>query len=974
MLRRASIAALLLALACMATPAMAQTTNGVIAGIVSDAQGGVLPGVTVTARNADTGAMRNITTEGDGRFRLAGLNPGRYELKAELQGFGTVTVPDITVAVGSETTRNLTLQVQGLQESVTVTGEAPVIEVTKTDVSGIVTQDQMQMLPLATRQPMDLALLLPGTNQDAVRARKANSNIGAGAFTNGSALLVDGVWNKEGNTGEPRQDFPQSAIQEFKVFISQSPAEYGWTAGGAVSMATKSGTNSLHGEAFEFYRNKALNTIDPFAKAAGQPKPNFSRHQYGVAIGGPIVKDKVHFFEAAEGLQNNLYDNVVVRKTAGNFYDNMNGVFKSPEFNHMSFTRGDYQMSQKQSLFVRYAWQVSDFTCEGCSASSSTPWFSGGGIKQKRYSLAGAHTWVLSPRLLNEIRGQYTNYHFRQHPPGIDPQNDLFDSSPARTAPLTAVYAFPSLTWGTSANFYTEQISRELRDDLSLTTGRHTFKVGGGAQELAVHGDNRPSLGQWTFSVDQPFNPSNLASFVPVPGSVRQFSTGNLVKLPTFTPNVLAAMYAEDEWKPAAGVTLNVGLRYDYQLHAFNQGLTLDSKDPKYGIPLFPTTGTAASLAPLVHFDKRGDKNNIGPRVGFAWDVRNDTKTVVRADYGIYYNPMNLSITSGEMANYRQPTAIINNPTYPDPYGGRDPLSFVSTAPQNIQTEADDLENLQSAAYSGGVSRALTSVVALHVDGVYNRMTKVPMAIDINPRSGGATGARPLSQFGRILQTQPIGYMNYKALLMRLEKRFDHNYMYTVSYTLAGSTGNVNNSGGFSSTVTDAAHIDYDRGPNNNDRRHALVASGSFMLPGDVVVGGVFGARSTMPFSANAGIDINGDGNVTDYVPGTTRNVFNRGNDTAPLAAVNAWRAANGLAAISPTFSTNEFYSLDLRASKAIPLTSGRRLELIGQVFNVMNRKNIVAAWTTNALSPAFGTSVSAAAMRQAEVAIRFTY
>ncbi len=122
MLRRASIAALIIAFAMMATPAMAQTTNGVISGIASDAQGGVLPGVTVTARNVDTGAVRNITTEADGRFRLAGLNPGRYELKAELQGFGTVTVPEVTVAVSSETTRNVTMQVQGLQESVTVTG------------------------------------------------------------------------------------------------------------------------------------------------------------------------------------------------------------------------------------------------------------------------------------------------------------------------------------------------------------------------------------------------------------------------------------------------------------------------------------------------------------------------------------------------------------------------------------------------------------------------------------------------------------------------------------------------------------------------------------------------------------------------------------------------------------------------------------------------------------------------------------
>jgi hypothetical protein len=976
MLRRVFGAALLCALAFIAAAAEAQTTNGVISGIVSDAQGGVLPGVTVTARNVETGVMRDITTETDGRFRLAGLNPGRYEVKAELQGFGAVTVPDITVLVGSETTRNITMQVQGLQESVTVTGEAPVVEVTKTDVSGIVTQDQMQMLPLATRQPMDLALLLPGTNQDAIRARKANSNIGAGAFTNGSALLVDGVWNKEGNTGEPRQDFPQAAIQEFKVFVSQSPAEYGWTAGGAVSMATKSGTNSLHGEAFEFYRNKALNAIDPFAKAAGQPKPNFSRHQYGLAIGGPIVKDKLHFFEAAEGLQNNLYDNVVVRKTPGNFYDNMNGVFKSPEWNHMSFTRGDYQLSQRQSLFVRYAWQVSDFTCEGCSASSSTPWFSGGGIKQKRYSWAGAHTWVLSPRLLNEIRGQYTNYHFRQHPPGVDPQNDLFDSSPARAAPLTAVYTFPSLTWGTSGNFYTEQISRELRDDLSLTTGSHTFKVGVGSQELAVHGDNRPSLGTWNFSVDQPFNPDTLASFVPVPGSVRQFSTGNLVKLPTFTPNIMFATYAEDEWKPAAGVTLNLGLRYDYQFHAFNQGLTLDSKDPVYDIPLFPTSGTSTSLAPLVHFDQRGDKNNFGPRVGLAWDLRNDSKTVVRGDYGIYYNPMNLQITSAELANYRQPTAIITNPTYPDPYGGRDPLTFVSTAPANIAVMADNLENLQSSAYTAGVSQALTSSIAIHVDGVYNHMSKVPMSVDINPRSGGTTGTRPLGQFARVLQAQSIGFMNYRALLVRLEKRLDHNYMYLVSYTLSGSNGNVNNSGGTQSVVTDSAHINYDEGPNNSDRLHTLVASGSVLVPGGVTLGGVFSYRSTMPFSAIAGVDSNGDGNVTDYVPGTTRNVFNRGNDAAMLAAVNAWRAAQvpALPAISPTFSTNEYVTFDLRASKSIPLTAGRRVELIGQVFNLFNRKNILGAWTTNALSPAFGTSTSAGPMRQAEIAARFTF
>ena len=965
MVRRVSIAALLFALIA-AIPAAAQTTNGVISGIVSDAQGGVLPGVTVTGRNIETGITRSVVTESDGRYRLAALPPGRYEIRAELQGFGTANVPEMTLLTGTELTRNITMQVQGLNESVTVTGEAPIVEVTKSEVSGVITQDQMQNLPLATRQPMDLALLMPGTSQDAVRARKSNSNIGAGAFTNGSALLVDGVWNKEGNTGEPRQDFPQSAVQEFKVYLSQSPAEYGWTAGGAVSMATKSGTNQFHGEGFEFYRNKAMNTIDPFAKAAGQQKPNFSRHQFGGAIGGPIIQDKIHFFQAAERLKNNLYDNVVVRLPQ--FYGNLNGVFPSPEYNNMTFTRGDWLVNQKQNLFVRYAWQVSDFTCEGCSASSSNPWFSGGGgIKQHRYALAGAHTWVLTPKILNEVRGQWTNYLFRAHVPGVTPLKPLFTEDPRRTANLTQIFTFPSLSWGANINQYGDLNSRQLRDDLSITTGQHIWKFGVGGQSLPIKQSIRKSNGTWTFNQDQPFNPANLASFVPVPGSVTQF-TAALLNVGLFAPNVLWDTYVEDEWKPLAGLTLNLGLRYEYQAKVFDQGRDLNDKS------IFPTTGTPTSLAPLVDFSNRGDKNNFGPRAGLAWDLKNDGRTVVRAGYGLYYNPMNTQSELSEIQNFRQLNAVIANPTYPDPYGGRDPISFVSTGVQNIAVEANDLENLQSTAYTGGVSRQLGAALAIHVDGVYNKMTKVPMAIDINPRSGGATGTRPLAQFGRVLQTQSIGWANYKALLLRLEKRFERNYMYTVSYTLASTEGNVSSSS-FLSTVTDSAHIEFDEGPNNSDRRHALVASGSVLLPFEINLGAVFTARSTMPFSAIAGVDLNGDANITDYVPATTRNQFNRGSESAALAAVNAFRATRNLAAIPESqINSNEYYGVDLRASKSIRLTASQRVELVAQVFNLLNRTNLTATWTTNALSPAFGSIASAANKRQAELAIRFVF
>jgi hypothetical protein len=995
-MRRVLAAALLVTLAFVAPPAMAQTTTGVISGVIQDTQGGVMPGVTVTARNTDTGLVRTVVTEADGRFRFAALQPGPYELKAELSGFGPITVPALTLNISSEVTRNITMQVVGVQESVTVTGEAPIIEVTKTEVSGVVTQDQMQNLPLATRQPMDLALLLPGTNQDAARARKANTNIGAGAFTNGSGLLVDGVWNKEGNTGEPRQDFPQSSIQEFKVFLSQSPAEYGWTAGGTVSMATKSGTNQFHGEGFEQFQNQALSVQDPFSKKNGYAKPDFSRNQYGGTLGGPIMKDKIHFFQSAEGMDLHQFDTVII--PLPQFYGNLSGVFPSPETNRMTFTRSDVQISPKQSFFARYAWQVSNFTCEGCGASSPAPWFSGaGGIKQKRYSLAGAYTYILSPRVLNEFHGQYTNYHYRAHPPGADPADDLFDNSTKRTSPLTQVYSFPTISWGTSGNFYTEHIARELRDDLSITLGTHNVKFGAAFLRNGLWGDNRPALGTWTFSADQPFNPNQVnydaatltalgSTFVPAPGSVRQYAA-TLLPLPVFTPHDLLSEYVQDEWKPVAGVTVNVGLRYDYEFHAFNQGISASSKDFQGNLVL-PFAGTPLDIAATgVDFSRRGDKKDWGPRAGVAWDVRQNGGTVVRADYGIYYNPTNLGLESAELANLKQLSVTIANPTFPDPYGGRDPKTFVSTGPQNIQVMRNDLKMQRSIAYSGGVSQSLSSDLAIHVDGIYNKMDRYPMAVDINARPGAfsnatlnfvATGPRPLQQFARVYQNQPIGWANYKAMYVRLEKRFDKRYMYLVSYTLAASRGLINSSS-TSATIVNSGDLNQDVGPNNSDRRHALVASGSVLLPWNVMLAEVFTYRSTMPFSAVAGLDVNGDSAVTDYVPGTTRNIFNRGQNEEAMAAVNAWRALNRLAPIPVSqLDTNEYYDLDLRASKTLALGGGRRVELSLNVFNVLNRTNLLfnvnSSIVTNALSPNFGQIQSALNKRQAQLGVRFTF
>jgi hypothetical protein len=949
-----------------APAAAAQTTNGVIAGIVSDAQGGVLPGVTVTIRNVDTGFTRTVVTEADGRYRLAALPPGRYTLRAELQGFGEVEVTEITVTIGAELQRNVTLQLQGVRESVSVSAVAPVVETTRSEVSGVVTQEQMQMLPLDTRQPIGLAMLLPGTSQDAVRKGKFNANIGAGAFTMGSGLLVDGMWNKEANTGEPRQDFPQSAIREFRVYVSQAPAEYGWTAGGTVSFATKSGTNQFTGEAFEFLRHKNLNTLDKFQEAARAQKPNYRRDQFGAAIGGPIVRDRLHFFAAAERTDTTPY--VTVTTGRSDLYRALEGTFAIPEYSNMTFTRGDLQITPSNTVFARYAWQDSDFTCDGCGGNAA--FFAGPqgaqpgvGYQQKRYALVSGHTWVISSRALNEVRGQFTNYHFRQHPPGVKPQENMFDTSPERFAPLTRAFVFPSLIWGTNANNYAAQFTRELHDDFSMTAGAHTIKAGGAFLHLTIDQELNPNLGTWTFANDQFFDPGNATVMANLTGA-RLFAAA-LGAIDRYAPNQLWSAYVQDEWRVRPNVTLSLGLRYDLQAKAFNQGLDLNDKTR------FPTTGTPTQL-PFVDFSKRGDKNNIGPRLGLAWDL-NGGRSVVRTGYGIYYNPIPLSAASVEYTNFRQASITIQNPSYPDPYQGQDPLRFASTAPQNIQLLANGAENPESHATTAGFSQELVANTAIHVDLVYNRLKKVLQSIDINPRANGATGLRPLNQFARIEEGRSNGDIDYTALMLRLDRRFANRFQSMVSYTLAKSDGNVP-SAGVTSRVTQSEAPNLDQGPTVSDRRQVLVASGSVLLPYDISFGGVWTLRSTMPFSALAGADLNGDGVNTDYVPGTTRNLGNRENSRM-LQAVNTWRASRGLAAIPESqIDTNDYNSIDLRASKSISVWGTQTIEVIGQVFNILGRDNLQGAWVTNALSNQFGQIRQAFNRQQGEIAIRFAW
>ena len=954
------------------SPVFAQAASASISGTITDAQGGVLPGVTLTVQNAESGVVRTSVTEADGKYRVAGLNPGRYNLTTELPGFQMVAVKDITLQIGQDYTRDFQLALSTLQESVTVTGEAPIVEATKTEVATVVTSEQIATLPVQDRTALSLSLLLPGVGVDTTRAKRNATNVGASVTTSATTYLVDGLSNSVNKSGEQRHDIPEAAIREFAVHTTQLPAQYGQRVGGVVNIVTKSGTNDLHGEAFEFFRNQKMQRNDIFTQQqidAGRADPRYKRNQYGFAVGGPIIRNKLHYFGTFERTREHAFFTVPAPLQ---FYPTLAGSYEGGSFTNIEFVRGDYQMNSKQNFFYRYINQHTEFFCSNCGGTASS--FSNLDNLIPRDMHALGHTWVISNRVLNEF------YFMRATASDRNYMNQ--DYTPANvlhsvvTMPVslgagqyigTAQYRFPSVTWGGNQCLWpcrtgTMTTFTEAQETLSISTGNHNWKVGGSIQYFPTHEWAASNPGTWTFGRDQFFNPTDP-----------NFNFNSLSGATQFTaafPNVYRdivshtyAAYVSDEWKPVAGLTFNLGLRYDIQTGVWDEHHT----QAEYPRPL-----------PYVDFGSRGDKNNVGPRLGLAWDVRKNGRLVVRGGYGLVYTNVTNATQGTEITALKQNSIIINNPTYPDPYQGRDPASFASTAPPNINILSNDLVNAPVNTYTAGFSQQLLSDTAVNVDGVYQKATDYFTVENINTPKNGV---RPLPEWGQILSTDPIGDWTYKALLVRLEKRLSHRYQYQISYTLAKQDGNYGspdlvgiNQGG---TITDYYHPEYDLGPLPSDRRHALVISDAFQLPSDVVIGTIFNFRTSTPFSARAGTDLNADGQNTDYVPGTTKDMGNRDNE-AMMAAVNAYRATLSLPALPVSqIDNNTLYRFDIRGSKAINLGGGRRVELIGQVFNLFGRTNlggVGSQYQSNARAATFGQILTAQARQQGEVALRFVW
>ena len=972
--RACGLAITIAALIAFALPAHAQVV-GQIQGTVTDAQGAVLPGASLTLRNTETGVSRNVVSEADGQYRFVGLPPGTYGLKAELQGFATVDVSNLTITIGVQLRQDLKMQLQNLQETVTVTGEAPVIEVTRTEVAQVITQEQIDTLPMSDRQPASLVLLLPGTNMDNTQVRRSQANIGAGGINNQmNAYFLDGASNWSTNSGQQHAEMPQNAIREFRVNVAQASAEHGGNVAGLVSIVTRSGTNRFNGEALEYFKNQSMQQRDKNAEDINAPKPDYKRNQWGLSFGGPVIKDKLHFYLATEYQTENKSFTVNTGQPA--FYSALDGVFPTDYLRRKYFARGDWQINQAQSLFVRYGRDWEHIDCEACGGSNAA--FFDGFVESPRDTTVTGHTWVVSNRALNELRVQYpARLHSTTGPPGTDLWERPGEFPAERFSGYTQVYNFPSLHWGSSTGSLNFTKRFELKDDYSYSAGNHQWKVGA---EYAIYispEDVISNLGTWTFSTDQLFDGTPQA-------------IANLRSPTTFTasfPNVVRKLrnywingYGQDEWKPRSNLTINLGVRYDLQYHSFNNQLDFTGRE---------------QLQQLIDPESRHDNNNIGPRIGFAWDVTNDSKTLLRGAYGRFYQYLPQGGLRNELGTLLQSTISITNPSYPDPYGGRSPESFVTvSARPNVSILDDDIKNMSGDTVTGGVSRQLHQNLALHVDGVYTNLRNFARTRNINaPNTGIDPGAldaaaaariasftaaqlnalRPMATWGNVTQLTANGWSDYRALFVRLDKRMSNRYMYLISYTRDWTNNNVNN-------TTDVYHPELDEGPAG--RKHALVASGTARLPFDITLGAVWTIRTALPYSALAGVDLNGDGvSNNDYVPGTTRNQAGRDdtNTTLVLQKVNEWRAVRGLAPIPDTQPQSSDYNrFDVRVSRGITIGGNRSVDLVAQVFNLFGRDNLVGGtggtFVANALSASFGRYTVAAPRREAEVGVSFKF
>lgn len=986
----------------------AQSGQADLQGIVKDSTGSVVVGADVALTNRDSGDKRAVKTASDGRYTFPTVAPGHYSITVSAQGFATQNITGLTVELDQHVIEDATLKAGGTNEVVEVTSTVPQVDTTSNDVGGLVTQAEIDDLPIQNRQYLALALLTPGTTQAASRTFYSNVESGGGGpYFYASGFSWDGVSNQQTEEGDPRQNIPEDAVGEFKTYTAQMPADLGWAMGGYTALVTKSGTNKVHGDVFEYYRNTGMTALNQF-QAASTP---YTRNQYGGSVGGPIFKNRTHYFGAYERTQANTSWTLAepAGSVAAKDYATLLGTHQSPSHDQLIVGRVDHDLTSKQQIFFRVSFEEQSTTGSGCGGTSTTGCYDG---QYPRKAYVAGHTWEPKANMVNEARFQYAYISYELGPwdtPSPHTPEDFLNPSYAKNVTLS--YTFPSFSYG--HNYAADGVESrwQVNDALSVQLGAHSLKIGADVSYVPYTDASAINLnGTYSFNTDQPFDNTPATINALIPSTVSAFSQG-AVPLLWYLPSAQQAYYVEDSWKIRPNLTLNFGLRYDLQ----RGSPFLDTYTPNPNKPIIPFEGDP---------HKRGDWNNIGPRFGFAYDPFNNGKNVLRGGYGVFYNFIQTELQEAEKLNFVACNiSLASNSSstvpYPNPYGGQTVTSFCSsTSNTNVVILSPGLSNAYMHQFSLGYSRQLNNTLSISVDGLYDHGLRDYKIYDLNIPANyvGISIPRPDTQMNQIQQHASTGQSEYKGLFIKLDQRMSHNFMYTVGYTLASAADNHPES-----APVNYAHPEWDWGPASVDQRNAFVASAAYQIPFiKVLVGGIFQYRSREPFSVTT-TQITGDASTTagqpndgygvlpynpnfngtaQYVPGTTRDQGNRGinyaaintyrgqlNDHAPAAGYKATTYYNACHPTSPTatpsclstnlepstVTSNRYKDFDLRISKTVFHHENMKLDIIGQAFNLFGTENYTTI-TTSPVSAAFGQPSQAGFVQIGELAAKFTF
>jgi hypothetical protein len=975
------------------TFAQSQLANGTIVITALDSTGAVVDGVAVELRNKATGFLRSVLTNAEGQGLAPLLPLGTYEIIGRKPGFSTVQIQDLLLEVGQQRALTITLQVATTNTTVTVLGgDADVVESERVNSANRLNDRAVHNLPILARNFQTFMLLTPGTLVVSQTGGNANFSIGGqkGIFTNYSLDGSDYTSSfYGGQSGGDTSPFTISleAVKEFVVIPNGFNAEYGRSGGGVMNVVTKSGTNSLHGSGFWYFQDHTFVADNAFK----QP-PSGRRSQFGGTLGGPIKKNRLFFFADSDNQRRNTPVNLVFngqatllaaasssdpnRVAAANaFLSQQKQILAS---NNVTSELGkvDWNISEKHTLSARYnnARIIGDNGTYGYIVQQARSTSTFGKEVDAVDAFNVQLTSILSNHVINEFRfsASREDRPRQQHPQTL---NQVVDGVTGGAG--VSVTGIGSLGNSTSLPIDSVEWRRQVTENVTYNFGRHSVKAGVDLNLLSVYDFYRGgSPGTFTFF--------SFDSFVAKqPDQYSQYFGAGFA---TTYPKYLSA-FVQDTFKPAQGLTLNYGLRWEGQTNPQNATPNADFLAGTKKIP--------------------NDMLQFSPRLGIAWDPKNNGRNVIRAFTGYIYAPTptliwaNVLFQNGDISNGvnylgTSPQTVPAFPSYTGPYAtpfntypGTLPVTTGTVPGGQVNKVTANFHNPRIFRTNASYERLLMSDLTVTVTYDHYFTTGLERRLDLNLPQGTVqpvTGRiiydrtlRPVPALGQIIQRESSATSLYNAMTVTINKRFSRHFQAQTFYTYGRNYSQDDNENNCCSNAGyDQHNFSLDWGRSNLDIRHNVVMNAVVFLPKGIELSPILRFQSGRPFDGTTGSDSPSAyilspaalANFQQYIGQPNAVVYGGGNgDTTTTDRP----IVNGKLFPRNAYEQPDYFRVDLRVAKAIKFRETKELKISVDILNLFNNTNKLTTNTTIS-SPSFGALNNADDPFSIQTGLRFIF